>query len=77
MPRGLYNWNFANIQKFLKSHGFVHHSTKGSHFHYKKVTPERSYLVIVAYHGTKIIPRGTMNSIIRQSGIDKKNWENN
>lgn len=77
MPRGLNNWTFFDVVKFLKSHGFVQHSNaKGSHFHYKKVTPERSFLVIVAYHGSKSIPRGTMNSIIRQSGVDKKNWEN-
>ncbi|MDQ5954280.1 MAG: hypothetical protein QG583_208 [Patescibacteria group bacterium] len=76
MPRGLNNWTFADVSKFLKSHGFIQHGkTKGSHFHYKKVSKEKSYLVIVAFHGMKSIPRGTMNSIVRQSGIDKKIWE--
>ena len=77
MPRGLHNWNFTDVVKFLKSHGFVQHgAARGSHFHYKKVASDKNYLVVVAYHGNKSIPRGTMNSIIRQSGIEKRIWEN-
>ena len=78
MIRRLRNWTFIEVSKFLKLHGFVlHGKATGSHFHYKKITTERSFLVILAYHGNKgIIPPGTMNSIVRQSGINKKVWEN-
>lgn len=76
MPRGLHNWTFIEVSKFLKSHGFVQHGKpKGSHFHYKKISAGKSYLVVLAFHGSQSIPRGTMNSIVRQSGIDKSVWE--
>jgi predicted RNA binding protein YcfA (HicA-like mRNA interferase family) len=74
MMNQIHNWTFHQVVKFLQSYGFVHHRTKGSHFQYKKITKERSFLVTVAYHGNKEIPRGTMNSIIRQSGIEKDRW---
>jgi predicted RNA binding protein YcfA (HicA-like mRNA interferase family) len=77
MPRGLNNWTFTHVARFLKKNGFIEHgSAKGSHFHYKKITKDKSFLVVLAFHGSKSIPRGTMNSIIRQSGIDKNIWEN-
>lgn len=76
MTRGLHNWTFADVSKFLKAHGFIQHGkVRGSHFHYKKITQEKSFLVVVAFHGSKSIPRGTMNSIVRQSGIEKSVWE--
>ncbi len=78
MPRGLQGWKFNEVIQFLKKNGFeLHRKSKGSHFHYKKVTKNKSYLVTVASHRSKTIPAGTLNSIIRQSGIDKKYWRKN
>lgn len=74
MSKRLNAWNFHQVQKFLKENGFIHHRTKGSHFHYKKTTKERNFLVVVAFHGNKNIPIGTMNSIVRQSGVEKEKW---
>jgi predicted RNA binding protein YcfA (HicA-like mRNA interferase family) len=74
MVKNLNSWNFRDVVKFLKKNGFVHHRTKGSHFHYKKITGDKTFLVVVAFHGNRNVPVGTMNSIIRQSGIDKEEW---
>jgi predicted RNA binding protein YcfA (HicA-like mRNA interferase family) len=74
MPSSVRNWTASEVIKFLKNHGFILHRSNGSHFQYKKVTPQETRLVTVAYHGKEAIPIGTINSIIRQSGIDKKNW---
>ncbi len=70
----LRGWSANDVVRFLKKHGFIHHRTNGSHFHYKKIEEGKAYLVTVAYHGNKDIPPGTLNSIIRQSGIDKEKW---
>lgn len=74
MTRGLHSWTFQNVQKFLKENGFSVHKVRGSHFQFKKVSKERNFLVTVAFHGSKSIPIGTMNSIVRQSGIEKDKW---
>jgi predicted RNA binding protein YcfA (HicA-like mRNA interferase family) len=77
MPNPLRGWSAYAVTKFLKANGFVLHRTSGSHFQYKKVTAEKAFLVTVAFHGNKDIPPGTLNSIIRQSGIPKEKWRNN
>ena len=60
------------VIKILKQNGFVLVRTKGSHVIYKK----DNCMVIIPYHGSnKEIPIGTLLSIIKQSGIDKKNFE--
>lgn len=74
MSNGLRNWSAYEAISFLKEHGFILHRTSGSHFNYKKIVNGKTYLVTVAYHGNKNIPIGTMNSIIRQSGISKEKW---
>ena len=74
MPKALNNWTFKQVTSFLKEHNFVIHRTKGSHFHYKKLGKDKNYLVSVPFHGNKSIPNGTMNSIVRQSGIEKEKW---
>ena len=63
------------MEKFLKQHGFVYDKTEGSHFHYYKETLERKFSVVVPKHGSKSVPIGTMNSIVRQSGIPKDEWK--
>jgi len=36
MPRGLKNWEFKDVVKFLKNNDFSHTHTEGSHFFYVK-----------------------------------------
>lgn len=74
MARGLHAWTTYAVISFLKKHDFVHHRTNGSHFQYKKIVDGTGRLVTVASHGSKNIPIGTMNSIVRQSGIPKNEW---
>lgn len=75
MANNLNGWSSSEVIKFLKVHGFTWLRTNGSHFHYKKQTQEHSYLATVAYHGNRSIPIGTMQSIVRQSGIAREIWK--
>ncbi|MBP6881480.1 MAG: type II toxin-antitoxin system HicA family toxin [Candidatus Pacebacteria bacterium] len=75
MPSPLRGWSSSDVIKFLKKNGFVLHRSSGSHFHYKKQVGSTHYLVTVAFHGNKDIPMGTLNSIVRQSGIPKNQWQ--
>lgn len=74
MPRGLNNWNFNQVVKFLKKNDFSHVKTKGSHFFYFKKAKTEQFLVVVPFHGNKSIDPKTMKSIISQSGISKEEW---
>ena len=66
------NWIFKDVEKFLKSNGFIYVGTKGSHYFYKN---ENGLLVVVPMHGSRSIPVGTMLAIVRQSGIEKSLWK--
>jgi predicted RNA binding protein YcfA (HicA-like mRNA interferase family) len=57
------------IIKTLMKHGFVEVSQKGSHVKYKN----KNRIVIVP-HPKKEIPRGTLASILRQSGLQKEDF---
>ncbi len=74
MTRGISNWTFRDVQGFLIENGFVLHHVRGSHYYFKKYTEDRLYMTHVQYHGSKAIPEGTLNAIIRQSGIPKSEW---
>ena len=67
----LRNWTFRDVRKFLHKNGFHLERKRGSHFHFVK---NEKHPVTVQNHGNKSIPIGTMNSIIRQSGIPKEEW---
>ena len=56
------------VSDILAAHGFAFVSQKGSHQKYKSATG-RSVIVPA---GRKEIPRGTLASIIRQSGLAKE-----
>lgn len=71
MPQ-LRNVKPRQVIKFLKKWGFYFAHSKGSHHVY--VNKETNYAVVISVHGGKTIPPGTMGSIIRQSGIPKKEW---
>jgi len=61
------------VIKILLQHGFVFISQKGSHIKYRKVGNPTLTVIVPAER--KQIPVGTFNSIVRQSGLDKKVFE--
>jgi predicted RNA binding protein YcfA (HicA-like mRNA interferase family) len=59
--------NARQVIKLLESDGWVIKTQKGSHRQY--VHPVKPGKVTVAVHGTKEIPPGTLNSILKQAGL--------
>ncbi len=76
MTRGIFNWTSEEIVRFLKENNFQLSHSKGSHFYYIGKSNGELRQVAVPFHGAKAIKPRTLNGIIRQSGIDKKNWLN-
>lgn len=76
MPRRLFNWKFADVDKFLKEHSFKvdHRHTGGSHYYYHGYVEGILRIVHVPFHGSKVIKPKTISGIIKQSGILKKEW---
>jgi predicted RNA binding protein YcfA (HicA-like mRNA interferase family) len=56
-----------DVTRVLKRNGFVLTSQKDSHRKWRHADGRQ---VIVAVHGNKPIPRGTLKSIIEGSGLD-------
>ncbi len=56
-----------DVIKKIESEGSQLIRTKGSHHHFKH--PERAGLVTVP-HPTKDLPKGTVNNIFKQAGIE-------
>jgi mRNA interferase HicA len=59
-----------DIIAIIEKNGFIFKSQKGSHCKYVK----EGYVVIIP-HPKKEIPAGTFMSIIRQSGLNKEDFE--
>jgi predicted RNA binding protein YcfA (HicA-like mRNA interferase family) len=59
--------NAKEVIKVLRKHGFGLVAQSGSH---QKWRHENGRQVIVAMHGSKTIPVGTLKSIIEGSGLD-------
>lgn len=57
---------FREIEKLLISNGWYHHHTNGSHYIYKN--DRKCGTVIIPNHKGDI-PKGTLNSILRQAGL--------
>ena len=53
--------------------GFFFKRAKGSHQLF--YNPATNKTVIVPMHGGKDLKKGTFIAIIKQAGIDKKDWE--
>jgi predicted RNA binding protein YcfA (HicA-like mRNA interferase family) len=70
MPK-LYSSDF--IIKILMQYGFVYISQRGSHAKYRKAG--NPTLTVIVPAGRKEIPQGTFNSILRQSGLRKADFE--
>ena len=76
MPRGILNWSFGDVVDFLRERGFVLNYTNASHYYYVGHVNKVYRQVCVPFHGNRAIKPRTMNGIILQSGIDKKEWIN-
>jgi len=74
MPKGVHNWTFVEVVRFLKSFGFQHSYTKGSHYFYIGTYNKKLRQVTIPFHGAKAISPKTMKGIIAQSGIPKEGW---
>jgi len=77
MPKGLFNWTFRDIEKFLKKNKFVYNYTNGSHYYYIGQHNKTLWQVCVPFHGSKTIKPRTLRGIILQSGIPKSDWLKN
>lgn len=76
MTRRLYNWKYRDVIGFLKEYGFCFtKELAGSHEAWikygKNGEPDRRVEVNVT-HGS--YPIKTLKTMIRQSGIDQKDW---
>jgi predicted RNA binding protein YcfA (HicA-like mRNA interferase family) len=63
--------NAKEVVKILRKHGFLLVAQSGSH---QKWRHDNGRQVIVAMHGSKPIPIGTLKSIIEGSGLDVENF---
>ena len=66
MSRLLSSHEIINV---LQQHGFLFISQKGSHKKFKK-----DNRTVIVPDPKKEIPRGTFNSILRQSGVQKEDF---
>ena len=74
MVRGLFNWTFNDVVKFLKENNFTHVNNEGSHYYYLGHNGGNARLVQVPFHGSKALKPRTLKAIILQSGISKEKW---
>ena len=75
MPRGLHNWTFRNVKKFLTKNGFKIIHVLGSHYYFFKKENCIEFMPQVPFHTSKSIYPKTMETIIRKSGIPRKEWK--
>lgn len=60
--------------KILKKHGFTISSQKGSHV--KLYNCKTNKKTIVSTHKKTIVPKGTLNSILKQAGLTNEELYN-
>lgn len=74
MPKGIFNWTYDDIIDFLKENSFeFFENRKGSHEAWINLNTKA--VVDLQFHGRKSFRPKTLESIIRQSKIDKKKWK--
>ena len=71
--RGTPRFTALQVTAILKRNGFVLVGQSGSHQKWRN--SETSKQVIVAQHKGKVLPLGTMRSIIEGSGVAVKDWQ--
>jgi len=74
MPNGIFIWTFSDVERFLKNHGFALNHVNASHYFYVGHVVKILRQVCVPFHGKNSIKPRTMNGIILQSGIPRKEW---
>ncbi len=74
MPKGILNWNFYDVEKFLHKYGFRVNHVRGSHHYFVAVVGGITRQVLVSFHGSRAICPKTIKSIITQSGISRAEW---
>jgi predicted RNA binding protein YcfA (HicA-like mRNA interferase family) len=57
----------AQVVRSLERAGFVRVRSRGSHWVFRHAETRRR--VIVPYHASRIIPLGTLSSILQQAGL--------
>lgn len=67
-------YSSQKIVRVLKKHGFAFISQKGSHAKFRKVEEGKILTTIVAMN-KKEIPPGTFHAILRQSGLDERDFK--
>ena len=65
--KGNTRMTFKELDKLLKSKGWVPVRSKGSHFQYQH--KEYPNTIAVPNHSGKDIKKGTLNSILKQAGL--------
>ena len=60
---------FSELVRLLEKNGFLIVKEKGSIRYYGK--PGWDNLIRVDYHGTKEVPTGTCNAILKAAGVKK------
>jgi len=56
-----------DVIKLIENDGWYHVRTRGSHRHYKH--PSKPGLVTIAGHPGVDMPKGTLNSVLKQAGL--------
>jgi len=59
---------YREITKLIEQDGWYWKRSGGSHRIYKH--PTKSGTVVIAYHGAKDVPEGTLKSILKQAGLE-------
>ncbi len=73
MPRGLSNWTYKNVVNFITERGFVFYKQIGGSHEYW-INELTGCVIDINFHGGKSFPERTLETMIRQSKIDKKEW---
>ena len=76
MTRGVKNWAFKDVKKFLAKYGFQQTGVRSSHHYFDGVVKNEIRKVTVPNWKNKALKPRTMNQIIKDSGIDKGEWIN-
>jgi len=76
MPNGLRNWAYKDVIHFLEENGFSFSKCRiGSHEVWLSKRDGKDFMVEVNKTSSSYPPR-TLETMIRQSGFDKKFWRN-
>ncbi len=74
MTNGVFNWKFKDVKNFLEDRGFRLNYVNASHYYYTGMVNKILRHVCVPFHTSKTIKPRTLNGIILQSGIPRKEW---